>query len=208
MGEETKGHGRVVALSGVIGFTLVALLVGMVFGGYLAMFVVAPYVQKNQQGNGYPQGNNYENSGTINNNNPAPSNPTSSYGGSGQFNLAFNQNGNQISGTISANIDCDVEQDGDKIQMALTLTITTVSSSLQQVIGGGKSQTFNFAGTVSGSQISANAEGTVGSGDSAAAFELRLNGSIDGNALTLTMTSTSSSQISINTSETIFLYLN
>jgi hypothetical protein len=213
MSEETKRQGHVVALSGVIGFVLVALLVGMAFGGYLSMFVVAPYIQNNQQGNGYQndngyQGSNNENTGTINNNNPSPANPTSSYGGSGQFNLAINQNGNQISGTMSTNIDCDVEQNGNSIQMALTLTITQVSSSLQQAVNSDKSETFNFAGTISGPQISANAQGTIGSGDSTAAFEFRLSGSIEENSLTLTVSSTSNSQISLNTSEPIVLHPN
>jgi len=212
MGEETKRQGHVVALSGVIGFTLVALLLGMVLGGYLSMTVIAPYYQKSQQGSGYEQDNGYPNGngnpGTVNNNNPSPGNPTSSYGGTGQFNLAIFQNGNQISGTVKANIDCDVEQNGNNIQMALTLTITQVSSSLQQAVSSGKSETFNFAGTVSGSLINANAQGTIGSGDSNAAFELRLSGSIDENSLTLTVSSTSSSQISLTTSEQVVLHPN
>ncbi len=110
------------------------------------------------------------NQGAVNNN-LSPSNPTSSYGGSGQFNLIITRNGNSASGVITANINCAVEQNGNNIQLAITLTPTSVSQSLQQEIQNDNSVTFNFAGTTSGSQINANAQETIGSGST---FDLNL----------------------------------
>jgi predicted phage tail protein len=49
--EKAKKTGRSIALSGFIGFVLVALLVGMMIGGYLTLFVIAPQMQTIQQTN-------------------------------------------------------------------------------------------------------------------------------------------------------------
>ncbi len=58
MGEEKavkKVHS--IALSGVIGFVLVTLLVGMALGGYLGLFIIAPIMHnsQNSQNNNIPK---------------------------------------------------------------------------------------------------------------------------------------------------------
>ncbi len=235
MGEEKpKKKGHSVGLGKVIGIVVVALFVGMILGGYLSFFVIAPELQKlninigassnnnNQNSNSNPttnnpnnnnnnNGNNNNNNGNgnpsgVNNNNPSPSNPTASYGGSGQFDLTMQSNGNTLSGTMTANINCAVEQNGNNIQLSLDLSPTSVSGSLQQAIPAGGSDTiFNFVGTTSGSQLNANSQGTAGDGQT---FNFNLNGSIDSNTLTFTMTSASGSQITVSTPQQIVTHNN
>jgi len=110
--------------------------------------------------NNYNHNNNNNcNQSGINNNNPPPSSPTGIYGGSGQFNLAMGRNGNPISGTMTANVNCAVAQSGDNIQLSLDLAATSVTGSLQQAIQtGGSDSIFNFVGTTSGTQITANSQ--------------------------------------------------
>jgi hypothetical protein len=260
--EKTKKSGRTIALSGFIGFVLVALLVGMMIGGYLALFVIAPQMQTLQQGNNnqgvtgnqnsnnpninnnpgitsdpnsqnnqnsfnnpgntgnpnnnYPNNNTYQgtninqtsnnqNSNStqgINNNNPAPTNPTGQYSSTGcQFNLNIPVNGTQASGTISASVNCVVQQNGNNIQLALTITPTTVPASLNQAVGNSP-VTFNFAGTTSGSQINANAVGNTGPNGN---FDFNLSGSIVSNKLTLAITPASNSQLFVSTPQPIIL---
>jgi hypothetical protein len=155
----------------------------------------------NNNGNNGTNSNNGNGSqGGVNNNNPSPSNPTGSYGGSGQFDLSMQSNGNTLSGTLTANVNCAVEQSGSNIQLSLDLSPTSVSGSLQQAISNGNGVTFNFVGTTSGSQLTANSQGTTGSGQS---FDFNLSGSIDSNTLTFTMTSASDSQMTISTPQQI-----
>ncbi len=259
---ETKvtKKGRSVALSGVIGFVLVALLIGMAIGGAISLFVIGPMLYQgniNQGTNGnqntnYQNGNNNQgpilnspnnnNQNTINqgptsnpnnnnnqnsnytndtstqnnnggpgmsNNNPPITNPTSQYTSVGsQFSLIIpDQNGGKASGTISANVNCVVQQDGNNIQLDLTVTPTNIPSSLSQVMGSNSPVTFNFAGTTSGTQINAQAAGYAGSDSSSPTFDLSLSGSIGSNTLTLTVTSTSNSQLAISTPQPITLQL-
>jgi hypothetical protein len=226
--EKAKKQGHSVALSGVIGFILVALLVGMVLGGYLSLFVIAPYVQKmqhgtdnngnigNQSGNINPpptgdQNNNNNNqngnsSQGINNNNPPITNPTGQYSSIGcQFNLNIPGKGVQNTGMILANVNCVVQQNGNNIQLALTITPTSIPENLNQIIGNSP-VTFNFLGTISGSQINANAAGTMGSGNGST-FDFNLSGTSISNNLTLTITSVGDSQLSVSTPQPIILQL-
>ena len=180
--ENHTKKGRTIAISGVIGFVLVALLVGMALGGYLAIAVIEPTIQKMQGGNNNQgtssqntsnqNGNNnnnystnnpnvYNNPGSSNdpnnnynnnqpnnnpnnnqnsptenntnntqngnppgitNNNPARTNPTGQYAATNcQFNVNLQQNGNQATGQITANVNCSVEENGNNIQLSLTV---------------------------------------------------------------------------------------
>ena len=228
--EKTKKKGHSVSLSKVIGIVLVTLLLGMALGGFLGLTVIGPELQKlhfgfgnqNDQGNTGDQNNQNSNNpndnnqngnqgGTVINNNPLPSNPTGSYGGSGQFDMTFTSNGQTFSGTISANINCQVEQNGNSIQLSLTITPTSVSDSLQQAISIGSAKNdrvFNFAGTTSGTQLNANAKGTSGSGNSGMTFDLNLSGTIDQNSLVFTLNSASDSQITMSTPQQMTLHPN
>ena len=230
MSEEKTKKGHSVGLSKVVGIALVTLLVGMVLGGFLGLAVIGPELQKlhfgfgnqNDQGNTGDQNNQNSNNpndnnqngnqgGTMINNNPSPSNPTGSYGGNGQFDMTVTSNRQTFSGTISANINCQVEQNGNSIQLSMTTTPTSVSDSLQQAIsiGSAKSDSvFNFAGTTSGSQLNANAKGTIGSDNSGMTFDLNLSGTIDQNSLVFTLNSASGSQITMSTPQQITLHPN
>ncbi len=243
--------GRSVSLSGAIGFVLVALLVGMLLGGAITVFVIAPNIENhfqnssnqgdngnqnnngNQNGNtnqapttsspnnnnpnGYNNGptanptdnnqnNNNDNSQGMNNTNPPITNPTSQYSSTGsQFSLIVpNQNGGKDSGAISADVNCVVQQNGNSIQLDLTITPTNVPQSLSQDIQNSQ-VTFNFAGTTSGSQFNAQASGTGGSDSTSPTFDLDLSGSLGTNTLTITVTSASDSQIAISTPHSITL---
>ena len=230
MSEEKTKKGHSVGLSKVVSIALVTLLVGMVLGGFLGLAVIGPELQKlhfgfgnqNDRGNTGDQNNQNSNNpndnnqngnqgGTMINNNPPPSNPTGSYGGNGQFDITLTSNGQTFSGTISANINCQVEQNGNSIQLSVTMTITSVSESLQQAISTGKmgsDRGFNFAGTTSGTQLNANAKGTIGSDNSGMTFDLNLSGTIDQNSLAFTLNSASDSQITMSTSQQIVLHPN
>jgi hypothetical protein len=157
---------------------------------------------QNNNNNSNDSNNNNQNQGPgINNNNPSPSNPTATYGGNGQFQVSMQNDGSSYSGTLSANIDIPVEQNGNNIQFSLDLTPTGVSGSLSQVIQTGGSDTiFNFVGTTSGSQVTANSQGTTGNGQS---FNLNLSGSIDSNTFSFKVTSASGSQLNISTPQQI-----
>jgi hypothetical protein len=215
--EKKKGHS--VGLSKVIGLALVTLLIGMAIGAVIGLTVIEPALQSlhfGDQGNTGDQNNNQNNNNGNNNNNnnnanqppinsnPPPSNPTGHYIGDGQFNAAIPAQDGSVSGQITANIDCVVEQDGNNIQLSLTFNPTSVSDSLQQVVTIGNSVSFNFAGTSSGSQFKANAQGSVGQGT----FNLNVSGSIDQDSLTFTLTSASDSQLNISTSQGIVLHSN
>jgi hypothetical protein len=230
MSEEKTKKGHSVGLSKVVGIALVTLLVGMVLGGFLGLAVIGPELQKlhfgfgnqNDQGNTGDQNNQNSNNpndnnqngnqgGTIINNNPLPSNPTGSYGGNGQFDITLTSNGQTFSGTISTNINCQVEQNGNSIQLSMTITPTSVSDSLQQAISIGSAESdrvFNFAGTTSGSQLNANAKGRIGSDNSGMTFDLNLSGTIDQNSLVFTLNSASGSQITMSTPQQITLHPN
>jgi hypothetical protein len=156
---------------------------------------------QNNNNNSSNNNNNQTQGPGTNNNNPSPSNPTASYGGSGQFDVSIQNGGSSFSGTLSANINVSVEQNGNTIQFSLDLTPTSVSGSLSQVIQTGGSDTiFNFVGTTSGSQVNANSQGTTGSGQS---FNLNLSGSIDSNTFSFKVTSASGSQLNISTPQQI-----
>jgi hypothetical protein len=164
----------------------------------------------NQNGNANQNNSNDKNAngnqGLVNNYCSAPSNPTGSYEGTGQFNLAITLYGNLVSGTITANVNCAVEQNGSRIQLALTLMPTSAPQGLQPSISVGNSLTFDFAGTTSNSQYTANAYGSVcGPSGATFTFNFSLSGSISQSSLTLTMTSASDSQISLSTSQPITL---
>jgi hypothetical protein len=215
MGEEKK-KGHSVGLSKVIGLALVTLLIGMALGTYLGLAVIEPALQTlhfGDKGNTGDQNNNKNYNSDQNNNNnggsqppvnnnPSPSNPTGSYGGSGQFNVVVPSSDAPVSGQITADIFCLVEQNGDSIQISMTFTPTSASDSLQQHISTNKDVTFNFAGTASGSNFNANAQGSAGQ----ATFNININGSIDQNSLTFTVSSASGSQLNISTTQTIVLY--
>ena len=62
MGEEKiVKKGRSVAISGVIGFVLLALLVGMIIGGAISLLVIAPYIGQLHQQSSSNQNGNYQN---------------------------------------------------------------------------------------------------------------------------------------------------
>ena len=95
--EKTKKPARSIALSGFIGFVLVALLVGMMIGGYLALFVIAPNIQAMQQNNG-----NQENTGNQNGNYQGGSNnqtPTSTPSNNQNYNGYQGNTGDQSGNT-------------------------------------------------------------------------------------------------------------
>lgn len=158
----------------------------------------------NNQNNNGNQNNNNQNSGnqgSISNNNPSITNPTGQYSATScQFNVNIPVNGAQESGTITANVNCIVQQNGNDILLSLTITPTAMSDNLNQAMGN-SAVTFNFSGSTSGSQITATASGTTGNAN----FDFNLNGSITTNSLTFTMTSASDSQISVSTQQTITL---
>ncbi|HUK84690.1 MAG TPA: hypothetical protein VLU95_02400 [Candidatus Acidoferrum sp.] len=268
MGEEkTAKKGHSVAISGVIGFVVAALLIGMIIGGAISLLVIAPYVgQFHQQSNSgqtntgnpnsnYPnnnnnpngynnnqvptnnpynndqngynngptgspsdynnqpntgnQSNNQNNNNSQNmvNNNPSITSPTAQYSSTGsQFSVSTpNQNGGKDSGTITADVTCVVQQSGNNMQLDLTVNPTSVPQSLSQDIQTSNSVSFNFAGTISGSQINAQASGTGGQDNTSPTFSLNLSGSFGSNILTITITSASGSQISISTLHSITL---
>jgi hypothetical protein len=168
----------------------------------------------NSNNNNSPNGNNNNgagnNGGGVNNNNPPITNSTStSFGGSGQFEVSVPNSGNPAG--IDTNINCLVSQNGNNIQLGLDLTPTSVPSSLQSTFNTNNDYLFNFDGTTSnstsGTQITANAQGSLSSGST---FNLDLNGSIDQaqDTLTFTLTSTQNSQTSIITPSAISLYPN
>ena len=61
------------------------------------------------------------NSGNVNNNNSPISNPTNSFGSSGQFDVSVQASGSQVSDEMMANINCQVAQNGNNIQVSLDL---------------------------------------------------------------------------------------
>jgi hypothetical protein len=140
----------------------------------------------------------------VNNNNPAPTNPTGQYNAVGcQFNVNTPENGTQAVGMILATVNCAVQQNGNNIQLALTITPTTIPESLNQAVGNSP-VTFNFAGTVSGSQINANAAGSTGP-DNSGTFDFNLSGSLSSNKLTLVISPASDSKLSVSTPQPIVL---
>jgi hypothetical protein len=150
---------------------------------------------------------NGNNTQGVNNNYPAPTNPTGQYSAIGcQFNVNSPKNGSPATGTITTTITCVVQQNGSTIQLALTITPTTVPESLSQAIDNSP-VTFNFAGTTSGSQINANAAGSTGP-DGSSTFHFNLSGSFISNKLTLTITTASDSQLSLSTPQPITLQSN
>jgi hypothetical protein len=149
--------------------------------------------------------NNNQNQPGISNNNSPPSNVTTSYGGSGQFDVSMQSDGTSYSGTLTANINVPVQQVGNVIQFSLELSPTSVSGSLQQAIQTGSGTIFNFVGTVSNGQVTANAQGTTGNGQT---FDLNLSGSIDSNTFSFTMTSAADSQLTVSTPQQIVTHNN
>jgi len=111
--------------------------------------------------------------------------------------------GGQISGTIGATVDCLVEQNGNNIIIAVTITPTSVPNNLNQVMGTSP-VTFNFAGTISGTQINANANGNAGP-NGGPTFNFNLSGTLTSNAFTFTISSASDSQLSVSTQQQITL---
>jgi hypothetical protein len=160
----------------------------------------------NNQNTSNPNNNNNQNQPAINNNNQPPSNETASYGGSGQFKVSMQSDGTSYSGTLTANINIPVQQVGNNIQFSLDLSPTSVSGSLQQAIQTGGSDTiFNFDGTVSNSQVTANAQGTTGNGQT---FDLNISGSINSNTFSFTVTSAGDSQLTVSTPQQIVTHNN
>ena len=149
--------------------------------------------------------NGNSNSGNVNNNNPPVNNPTSSFGGTGQFDMTIPSNGNQVSDEISSNVNCALEQNGNNIQLSLTLEPQSVPSDLQPTFTPNNNYAFNFAGTNStsdsGTQITANAQGSMPGGT----FNINFNGTIDQlqDTLTFTLTSATNSPVSITTTQAI-----
>ena len=165
--------------------------------------VNSPTNNSNQNNN---NNNNNQNQPGISNNNPPPSNTTASYGGSGKFEVSMQSDGTSYSGTLMANINVPVQQVGNTIQISLDLSPTSVSGSLQQAIQTGGSDTiFNFVGTVSNAQVTANAQGTTGNGQT---FDLNLSGSIDSNTFSFTLTSATDSQLTVSTPQQIVTHIN
>jgi hypothetical protein len=161
--------------------------------------------------NGNNNGNAGSNSGNVNNSNPPVTNPTNSFGGSGQFDVTVQNSGSPAG--INANVNCLVSQNGNNIQLGLDLFPTSVPSSLQSTFSDSDNSDylFNFDGTTSntdsGTQITANAQGSLSSANT---FNLDLNGTIDQNqdTFTLTLTSQQNSQMAINTPQAISLHPN
>ena len=114
------------------------------------------------------------------------------------------------SGVISVNVDCAVEQNGNNVQLTVTITPTVVPQSLQQDITNGNGVKFNFLGTEFDLQCNANEQGTIGSISQGSSFYLNLSGPFTQihDTLTLTLTSASDSQISISNSQLIALHPN
>ncbi len=142
--------------------------------------------------------NNNQNQPSMTNSNPSPNNVTAVYGGNGQFQVSMQSDGNSYSGTLTASINVPVQQDGNTIEFSLELTPTSVSGSLSQVIqtDGSSGTVFNFVGTTSGTQLTANAQGDSGNG---LTFDLNLSGTIDSNTFSFTMTSAGDSQLHVST---------
>lgn len=226
MGEEKRKKGHSVGLGKVVGIAVVCIFVGMILGGFLAFAVVGPELQKlhidfgylannsqdNNNGNGNNNNNNNNNNnqnqgGGVTNNNQPPSNVTASYGGSGQFQISMTSDGTHYSGTLTANIGAPVQQIGNTIQFSLEIAPTSVTGNLAQVIptDGSGGTTFNFVGTVSDSQVTANAQGSSGNGQN---FDLNLSGTIDSNTFAFTITSGSNAQMVITTTQQISLHNN
>jgi hypothetical protein len=201
----SEKNGRSVGLSKAIALALVMLLVGVVVGVALSVAVIAPIMenqhQNNDQGNTGDQNNgqngNQPNNGIQNNNSP-PGTPTGNYAGNGQFSITMTQNGNTASGTIQANINCQVQQNGDSITFSMNVTPTSVSQGLQQAISTGNTVTFNFEGNTSGSQLTASASGSAGDSTN---FNMQLSGSIDQNQMVFSIQSAPGSQLSISSGQ-------
>jgi hypothetical protein len=158
--------------------------------------------QNNNQTNNY---NNDNSSQGMINSNPSITNPTGHYSSIGsQLYVVTSQNGAQMSGTITASINCIVQQNGNSIQLDMTITPTSVPQNLSQLIESNP-VTFNFAGTMSGSQIIAQATGTTGGGNTGPNFSLNLSGSFNANTLTITVSPGLNSQISVSTPQPITL---
>ncbi len=151
-------------------------------------------------------GNSDSNSGNVNNNNQQLNNPTSSFGSTGQFDVTVQSSGSQVSDQMTANINCQVEQNGNNIQISLDLYPQNVPSDLQSIFNPSNDYVFNFDGTTtsssSGTQITANAQGNLNPGGT---FNINLNGAIDQNqdTFTFTLTSAANSQASITTPQEI-----
>lgn len=157
----------------------------------------------NQGTNDQTNNNQNDNGNQITNNNAPISNPTGNYGGNGQFSITLTQSGTTYSGTISAKINCPVQESESSISLDLQISPTSIPNSLQQVVSTDNTVTFSFAGRISGTQFTANAQGNTGG----VIFDLNMSGTIDNNSLTFTVTSASDSQINISTQTTV-LYPN
>ncbi len=79
--EKTIKKGRSVALSGVIGFVLAALLIGMLLGGAISLFVVGPILYKNNDDQGINGNQNTNNQNGNNNQVPVTSSPDNNQNG-------------------------------------------------------------------------------------------------------------------------------
>lgn len=219
-----KGHS--VGLGKVIGITIVALFIGILVGGILCLTVVVPELQKlninipgistndqnnnsnnnnysNNNNNNYSNNNNNNNYNNSNNNNNNSSNPTVYYDGNGDFQITVPTSNGTYSGTMTANIQCQVQQNETNIQLSLDLIPLRTTGSLQQLMSPNNSdQKFNFTGTMqSSTQFTANAQGSTGSSTDAESFNFNVSGTIDSNTLTFIMTSQPDSQITITTQQ-------
>jgi hypothetical protein len=216
MQEQNVKKGRNISFSKVIGVAIVALLIGTLLGSFLGIMVIQPELEKlhisfGDQGNrdgGNQNGDGNGNQGTIINNNPTPSNPTGSYGGTSQFDLTMTKSGNTFSGSVTANTNCHVQQTGNNIQLSFDFTPTQVSGNLQQAISTDNDVVFNFVGTSSGTQFNANAKGTAGSGNNGFSFDISISGTIEQNQLSFSITSASNAQLKVSTQQDITLYNN
>lgn len=209
MSQETpKKKGHSVSLGNVIKISVVVALVFMLVGGILTVAVIMPALSNlHLFGSNSSNNNNSNNSNNSNNNNSSNNNNNNgnnlmSYSGSGQFNLTIPDNGDFVSGTMNATINCQVQENEGNLN--LTLQATGLNGNLSQPVSGspavseGNSYNFNFYsnGSFDNSQFDLNSQGNVWLG---ANYNFDLNGSFSSNTLTFTLTSEPSSQITILT---------
>ena len=194
---------------GPIGTTVV------IYRNNLSGMVVPPQlnqlISNNNNSNNNNGNNNDNNNNGINSNNNSNGNPTSSFGGSGQFEVTILGDGSQVSGEISSTVNCAVTQNGNNIQLSLSLESQTVPSDLQPTFVPNNSYVFNFAGSASnsdsGTQITATSQGGLSPGGP---YNINFSGSIDQaqDTLTFTLTSAANSQVNISTLEAVNIYPN
>lgn len=221
--KKNRGLGLAVAVV----FIIVALISGLAIGGYAGVTVIAPLVYGHQQNNSTSNTNNQNNNtfnnqnsnasnnnqngnnnGGIANTNSGPTNPNAVYTGTDkQFSMTVPGPSGSLSGTFTGNVNCSIQITGSNILLQLSVAPQSVTGGLTQLdMTGGSPGVFNFAGTVTsgssaGSQITAAAQGSIGTGDNSASFDLSLSGTFGTNSLTISVSTNAGSQISISASQ-------